>query len=89
MLDDVFVESKARNNLASWVFTMPLKQLGQSQLGLTVWLCDRVCHGFRLTKRGDYFESLLTTFGASIIFRGSWVSSKNWLEAKTRLTFPN
>ncbi len=28
------------------------------------------------------FESILTTFEASFIFRGSWGSIKNWLELK-------
>jgi hypothetical protein len=28
------------------------------------------------------FESTLTTFEASFIFRGSWGSIKNWLELK-------
>jgi hypothetical protein len=28
------------------------------------------------------FESTLTTFEASFIFRGSWGSIKNWLEHK-------
>jgi hypothetical protein len=28
------------------------------------------------------FESVLTTFTASVVFRDSWVSRKNWLELK-------
>ena len=40
------------------------------------------------------FESILTTFEASVIFQGSWGSSKNWLEPETvppkeNLTCPN
>jgi len=30
------------------------------------------------------FESILTTFKASVVFRGSWGSSVNWLEPKTK-----
>jgi len=33
------------------------------------------------------FESILTTFEASVIFRGSWGSIKNWLEPKTKPPF--
>ena len=29
---------------------------------------DKVCHGFRLMKRADSFESILTTFEVSIVF---------------------
>ncbi len=40
------------------------------------------------------FESILTTFKLSLIFRGSWDCSINWLEPKTKppkakLAFPN
>jgi len=28
------------------------------------------------------FQSILTTFKSSIIFRGSWGSNENWLEPK-------
>ena len=41
------------------------------QITYTLWkkfILYRVCHGFRLTEQNDYFESLLTTFEASIIF---------------------
>ena len=31
----------------------------------------RVCQGFRLTKRDDFFELILTTFEASIIFEAA------------------
>jgi len=35
----------------------------------TIFLFYRVCHGFRLTKQDDYFESILTTFILSIILK--------------------
>jgi len=40
------------------------------------------------------FESFLTTFKPSIVFRGSWGSVENWLKPKTEpqsgnLAFPN
>ncbi len=34
----------------------------------------RVCLGFRLMKRNDYFESILTTFKSNIVFSGSNVN---------------
>ena len=40
-----------------------------------------MCHGFRLTKLDDYFESILTTFEASVIFRGG---IENLLKPKTK-----
>ncbi len=44
----------------------------------------RVCHGFRLMKRDDYFfGSILTIFESSRIFGGYWGSIENWLEPKT------
>ncbi len=48
---------------------------------------------FILTKQDDYFQSLLTTFEASV-FLGSWGSSGNGLKPKTKplklsLAFPN
>jgi len=43
-----------------------------------------VCHGFRLTKRDDYFWVDLTTFETSSIFGGSWGSIENWLESKAK-----
>jgi len=42
----------------------------------------RVCHLFILTKRDDYFRSILTTFKSNVVFRGTWDSSVNWLEPK-------
>ena len=36
-----------------------------------------------LQSRMIIFESILTTFEASVIFSGRWCSSKNWLELKT------
>ena len=43
--------------------------------------CNRVCHRFRLTQWDDYFW---VTFEASLNFLGSFGSSKNWLEPKTK-----
>jgi hypothetical protein len=43
-----------------------------------------VCH---IIKQDDYIGSLLTTFKASVIFWGSWGSSENWLQPKTKTTF--
>jgi hypothetical protein len=40
----------------------------------------RVCHGFRLTKRDDYFAGDFDLFKLSMVFRGSWDSLINWLE---------
>jgi len=47
-------------------------------------LCNSygVCHGLRSMKQDDCFESILTTFKSSIIFRGSWGSSANLIEPK-------
>ena len=39
----------------------------------------RVRHGFRLTKRDDYFG---VNFDYFWIFRGSWGNIQNWLEPK-------
>ena len=39
----------------------------------------RVCHGFRLTYRDDFFESILTTFELSFVFWGSRGSTENQL----------
>ncbi len=46
----------------------------------------RVCHRFRLTNRYALFwdKLNLTTFKSSNIFRGSWGSSENWIEPKTK-----
>jgi len=42
----------------------------------------RVCHGFRLMKRDNYFWSILTVFELSIIFGGSYGNIENWLDPK-------
>ena len=44
--------------------------------------CYRVCRGFRLTKQDDYFRVNFDHFW-SVVFWGTWGSSKNWLEPKT------
>ncbi len=41
----------------------------------------RVCHGFRLMI---IFESVLTTCKSSVVFRGSWYSSVNWVESEIK-----
>jgi len=45
-----------------------------------------VCHGADLDKQSKMiiFESNLTTFKLSVIFRSSWAVVKNWLELKTK-----
>ena len=43
-----------------------------------------VCHGFRLTKQDDIFQSILTTFESSVTFRGNWGSTGNLLDPKTK-----
>ncbi len=35
------------------------------------------------------FESIFTTFIASVVFRGPWNSGKNWLELKIEPPFAN
>jgi len=42
----------------------------------------RVCHGFRLRSKMIIFESILTFFKLSIVFRASWGSAVNCLEPK-------
>jgi len=49
----------------------------------------RVCHGFRLWKRDDYFWLILTTFESSSIFGGSWGSIENRIEPKIKLPSAN
>ena len=41
-----------------------------------------MCHGFRLTKRDDYFPVNFDHFWIKHHFWGSWGSTKNWLEPK-------
>jgi len=48
-----------------------------------------VCHGFRLTRRDDYFVLILTTFELSSIFAGSWGGIENWFEPKTEPSLGN
>ncbi len=36
-----------------------------------------------------FFESILTTFKLSIVFRGSWVNIENWLEPKIEPSLGN
>jgi len=49
----------------------------------------RVCHGFRLMNREDYFESILITFKSSVSFRGRWGSSINLLKTKIKPPYVN
>jgi len=44
----------------------------------------RVCNGFRSTKRFAYFRIDFDLFKPSIVFGGSWGSTENWLEPKTK-----
>ncbi len=39
---------------------------------------------FRLRYQDDYLKSMWITFIASVIIRGPWGSSKNWLELKIK-----
>jgi len=41
-------------------------------------------YGFKVTKQGNIFKLLLTTFEVSGIFGGSWNSRKNRLEPKNK-----
>jgi len=43
-----------------------------------------VCHGFRLTNRDDYFCVDFDHFWIKQYFGGSWGSTENWLEPKTK-----
>ncbi len=49
----------------------------------------RVCHLFILTKRDDYFRSILTTFEMNSISGGSRGNIENQLEPKTKLPLEN
>ncbi len=44
-----------------------------------------MCYGFRLTNQNDHFESLLTTFNASVVFEADWADvEKGWLFNKSK-----
>jgi len=86
-----------------WLKNSPLRL--KNSLPCLLWLKNsfmwlkntvycRVCNGFRLTKRDDYFWADLTTFKLSLIFWGSWGSIENWHEPETEpplgnLAWPN
>ena len=46
----------------------------------------RVCHGFSITKRDDFFRVHFWTFlnRSSVVFWGSWGSIENWLKPKIK-----
>ncbi len=45
---------------------------------------NKVCHRFRITKLNYNFESVLTTFEATVIFEAARAVAKNLLEPKTK-----
>ena len=68
---------------------MPDLLVDHSKQAFLIKLFYRVCHGFRFTKRADYFRVNFDHFWSKCHFCGSWGRSENQLEPKTLPPYAN